>query len=174
MALEIYDVSAPVFRRTLRALLALTAKAQDHCAARGIDPSDLLAARLAPDMNPLSFQFAAAINNSVGALARLRGLPARHAETHASLEAIARALAEAVAELEALTPADLAGAAEREIVLPHPRGDRVFTGQAYLLSLALPGFFFHAATAYDLLRHQGLEIGKRDFLGELPPRRPPA
>lgn len=174
MALEIYDISVPVFRRTLRALLALTTKAEAHCAARGVDPGDLLAGRLAPDMHPLAFQFAAAINNSVGALARLRGLSAPHAEAQASLEAIAHTLADAVAGLEALTPADLAGAAEREIVLPHPRGDRVFTGQGYLLSLALPGFFFHAATAYDLLRHQGLEIGKRDFLGELPPRRPPS
>lgn len=173
MSLEMYDVTVPVFRRTLKALIALMAKAEDHCRAQGLDARGLADARLAPDMHGLGFQIASVINNSVGAVARLRGLPAPRAEAFDSLGAMSRAMAEAVENLGELAPADLDGSQGREVVLPHAKGDRHFSGQGYLLSLALPNFFFHAATAYDILRNQGVEIGKRDFLGELPPRRPP-
>lgn len=174
MSVAIYDISVPVFRRTLRAQTKLCALAADHCETCRLAPEELLAARLAPDMQPFAFQFAAMINNSVLAVARLKGEPMDRAEPEESLPAVSASLTSALAWLEAVDPLDLAGAETREIVLPNPRGARHFSGQEFLLSLALPGFFFHAATAYDILRHRGLSIGKRDYLGELPPRRPAA
>lgn len=172
MSLTIYDISVPVFRQTLRALIGLLKKAQAHCDAEGVDPRILIDARLAPDMQPFAFQLAAVLNNSIGALARLRGAPVERAESLETLAAMIEALADALADLEAVAPSDLEGAESREIVLPNPKGARHFNGRAYLLTLALPNFFFHATTVYDILRAQGLNIGKRDFLGELPPRRP--
>lgn len=96
------------------------------------------------------------------------------AESLDALPPMREALDAAGAWLGAVAPADLDGSERREIVLPNPKGDRHFSGRDYLLILALPNFFFHAATGYDLLRAQGLEIGKRDFLGDLPPRRQPS
>lgn len=174
MAVAIYDISVPVFTRTLRAQAKLCDIAATHCQAHGVPAAELLGARLAPDMQPLAFQFAAMINNSVLAVARLQGSPMDSAEPVASFPAVSDSLTAALAWLAATSPEDLKGSEAREIVLPHPRGTRRFSGLGYLTSLALPGFFFHAATAYDILRHRGLEIGKRDFLGELPPREPVA
>lgn len=174
MTLTLHEITVPVFLRTLKALTLLVGKAEAHCAENGEDPRRIIAARLAADMKPFAFQITAVIGNSVGATARLQGLEVRPPEMRDGFAAMTADLDEARAWLGAVRPEDLEGAEDREIVLPHPRGARHFTGRGYLLSLAIPNFFFHAATAYDLLRTQGLELGKRDFLGELPPRRPVA
>ena len=169
-----YDITVPVFRQTLTALGGVLDRAIAHCDTKGIDPQTLVGARLIADMEPFAFHIAAVLNNSVGALARLRGATSARAEVLSDLALMKVALADAMTSLEDVTAAELEGAEAREIILPNPRGDRCFTGHGYLLTLALPNFFFHAATGYDILRAQGVELGKRDFLGPLPPRRPPA
>lgn len=174
MSLVLYDITVPVFRQTMTALDGVLDRAAAHCEARRIDPRTLVEARLIADMQPFAFHIAAVLNNSVGALERLRGGRYVASEALGDFPAMKAALAEAIASLAALSHADLDDADGREIVLPNPRGDRVFRGRDYLLTLALPNFFFHAATAYGVLRAQGVELGKRDFLGPLPPRRPPA
>ena len=172
MSLTIYDISVPVFRQTLTALGGVLDRAVAHCAATRLDPRTFVEARLIHDMAPFAFHIASVLNNSTGAVDRLCNTPFIRAEGLDSLPAMKAATVAACAALAAVARADLKGAATREIVLSHPRGDRCFSGQDYLLTLALPNFFFHAATGYDILRAQGVPLGKRDFLGPLPPRRP--
>jgi hypothetical protein len=171
---SLFEIAIPGFRRSLRVLQGLLDKAEARFRAQGRDPADLAGLRLAPDMKPFSFQIEAAINNAAGAAARLRGLPAPHVEGLVTLAAMREALAEALGQLDSLTPSDFDGAETREVVLPSPRGDRHFDGLGYLLTFALPNVQFHTAIAYALLRAEGVDIGKRDFLGDLPPRRAPA
>lgn len=173
MSVSVYDFAAPSLRRPLRVLLGLLDKAQAHFEAQGRSLDDLAGLRLAPDMNPFPFQIEAAINNAVGGAARLRGLPAPRVEGLATLADMRRALGEALAGLEALEPHAFEDAEAREIVLPSPKGARRFEGLEYLVKLVLPNLHFHTAIAYALLRAQGVELGKRDFLGELPPRARP-
>lgn len=174
MPVTLYAFAVPSFRRALRVLAALLDRAEAHLQAEGRDADELADLRLAPDMNPFPFQIEAAINNAVGAAARLRGLPAPRVDGLSTLADMRRALDEALAELDALQPQDFDGADTREIVLPNPKGARHFDGLDYVMSLALPNVHFHTAMAYALLRAEGLDIGKRNFLGDLPARRPPA
>lgn len=169
-----YEIVGPSFRQSLRVLARLLDRAEAHFAAKGRDPEALMDLRLAPDMNPFPSQFESAVNNAVGSVARLRGLPVRRVEGLASLADLRKALEEALAELSDLDPGVFAEADTREIVLPSPKGDRHFGGLDYVLRLALPNVHFHTAIAYAILRAEGVEIGKRDFLGDLPPRRPAA
>ncbi len=174
MSKNLYEIAVPGFRRRLGVLAHLLDKAEAHFRVRGRDLAELTTLRLAPDMNPFPFQIEAAINNTVGAAARLRGLPAPRVEGLATLADMRRAVTDALETLDGLEPDDFEGSETREIVLPSPKGARHFQGFDYLLTLALPNLHFHTAIAYALQRAEGVEIGKRDFLGELPPRRPPA
>jgi len=173
MIFNLFDLSVVRFQRALHVLLGLLEKAEAHFEAAGPGEglSGLAELRLAPDMNPLPFQVQAAINNALGATRRLRGLPPDDLAGLATLEDMRRALGQALQELGALAPADFEGAGEREIILPSPKGDRHFPAPDYVLNLALPNVLFHTAMAYALLRSAGVDIGKRDFLGPLPPRR---
>lgn len=166
MSLSLYDVSIPVFRQILGALSGVLGKAIAHCDEKGIDPATLIAARLYPDMAPFPFQVMQAVNHSVGALARLRGVDAARVSGLDSLPALKAAVDQALVDLDAIRPADLDGAADREVVLTFGQNTSRFTGLGYLLSSAMPNFYFHATTAYDLLRHNGVAIGKRDFMGK--------
>ena len=173
MIFNLFDLTVPRFQRALHVLLALLEKAEAHFEAAGPCEglSGLAELRLAPDMNPLPFQVQAAINNALGATRRLRGLPPDDLAGLSTLEDMRQALDQALQELGALAPADFDGAGEREIILPSPKGDRHFPAPDYVLNLALPNVLFHTAMAYALLRMAGVDIGKRDFLGPLPPRR---
>lgn len=174
MSDSLYAFALPSFRRALGVLLTLLDKAEAHFATQDRDIAELSGLRLAADMSPFPFQIEAAINNTVGAAARLRGLSAPRAEGLSTLADMRHALTEALAALDALAPQDFEGAETREIVLPSPKGARQFDGLDYLRSLALPNVHFHVAIAYALLRAEGLDLGKRDFLGPLPPRMAPA
>jgi hypothetical protein len=171
---SLFEIAVPGSRRSLRVLGGLLDKAEAHFEAEGRDLAELADLRLAPDMKPFAFQIEAAVNNALGAAARLRGMPAPHLEGLATLAGMRQVLADALAYLDGLAPSDFEGAESREVVLPSPKGDRHFDGPGYLLMLALPNVQFHTAIAYALLRAEGVDIGKRDFLGELPARRPPA
>jgi len=165
MSISMYDISAPVFRQILGGLAGVLQKAEAHCAAGKADAAAWIDARLIEDMRPLSFQVAQACNQSAGAVAKLAGGNREPVGDLASLAACSAAVAAALADLEAVKPSDLDGREAVDVVLESPRGAITFTGLDYLLSLAMVNFYFHTTTAYDILRAQGLEIGKSDFLG---------
>jgi hypothetical protein len=162
-----YNSSVPVFRQLLTAMRAILVQASEHAAARSIDPNALLQARLYPDMFPLLKQVQIAADFARGVSARLAGVevPVYEGKEQgfADLDAL---LAQTLAFLDGITPAQLAGSETKEIVLrPGTPKEKRLTGQTYLSNYGLPQFLFHVTTAYALLRHSGLPIGKRDFMG---------
>lgn len=142
-------------------------KAAEHAAARKIDPPALLQARLFPDMFPLLRQVQIATDFARSVAARLAGVEVPSApDTEQSFDELQQRIASTLAFLDSLDPAAFDGSDTREIVLrPGTPKERTLSGQAYLLSYGLPQFFFHVTTAYALLRHGGVEIGKRDYMG---------
>ena len=167
MAISFFDISVPVYQQFLKALLGVLDKGEKHCVEKSIDPATLFAARLFEDMQPLTFQIMQAINHSVGALATLRGQQRARPSGLDTFAGAKHAIEEALAELEAIKPADLEDAAGKPVELKFPGRELKFTGLGYLSSYAQPQFFFHVTTAYDILRHNGVPIGKRDFLGRI-------
>lgn len=167
MALSFYDISVPVYQQFLKALLGVLDKGEKHCAEKGIDPGAMLSARLFEDMQPFTFQIMQSINHSAGALATLRGQQRARASGLDSFAGCKKAVEEALAEIEAIQPAELDDAAAKPVELKFPGRELKFTGLGYLQSYAMPQFFFHFTTAYDILRHKGVPIGKRDFLGRV-------
>jgi hypothetical protein len=162
-----YHAGVPVFVRGLTNLSAILRKAEEHAAARKIDPAVLIHARLAPDMFPLSRQVQSATDSAKGCAARLAGAEVpRYEDTETTFPELQARLAKTVAYLQGLSPELIVGSEERTIVLKLRGKEVTFTGQVYLLTYALPNFFFHAVTAYDILRHNGVEIGKADYLGD--------
>jgi hypothetical protein len=162
-----YTHSVPVFKQLLTALRAILAQADAHAAARNIPPEALLQARLYPDMFPLIKQVQIAADFARGIAARLAGVevPAYDGNEHgfADLDGL---LARTLAFLDGVTPAQFAGSETRDIVLrPGTPKEKKLTGDAYLANYGLPQFFFHVTTAYNILRHNGLAIGKKDFMG---------
>ncbi|MCY7313191.1 MAG: DUF1993 domain-containing protein [Pseudoxanthomonas sp.] len=162
-----YSASVPVFQQMLDSLDQLLAKAEAHVEARKLDPQALLQARLYPDMFPLLRQVQIACDFAKGVSGRLAGAEQPVFDDSETSFADLRALvARTLDFLGGLEPAAFEGSDTREIVLrPGTPKERKLAGQAYLLSYGLPQFFFHATTAYALLRHSGVEIGKRDFMG---------
>jgi hypothetical protein len=168
MAFTLYDASIPVFLRALGQLSAILDKAAAHAEARKIDPAVFINARLAPDMYPLAGQVQAASDAAKAAAARLSGVePPSYPDTETSFDELQARIAKTVAFLKSIDPAAIAGQEGREIVLKRASGDVRLTGASYLQRLALPNFQFHVVTAYDILRHNGLAIGKADYLGSL-------
>ena len=167
MSISLHTASVPVFQQLLGSLDQLLSKAGTHATERKIDPDALLRARLFPDMFPLLKQVQIACDFARGVSARLAGaeLPVIDAEqkTFADLQAL---IATTLDFIGGLDSASFDGAGTREIVLrPGTPKERRMPGQHYLLHYGLPQFFFHVTTAYDLLRHNGVEVGKRDFMG---------
>lgn len=167
MTISMYQASVPVFMRMLDNLDGILEKAAVHAEAKRIDPAVLLALRLYPDMFPLSRQVQIVSDNAKGCAARLAGVevPSFEDSETSFAELIAR-LHKTADYLKTLTPAQIDGSEGRQIVLKMRDGTREFLGQAYLLHYALPNFYFHCATAYAILRHAGVELGKKDFLAK--------
>jgi len=165
MSLSMFDVSAPVFRQYLGGLANVLAKAEADCAAAGAKEADWLAFRLHEDMLPFTFQVMQSISHSAGAVATLRGDTYARPEALESLAACKSAVDAALAYLDGVKPSDLTVAPDADVALVTPRGTMTFTARNYLLTFAYGNFFFHVTTAYDILRHLGVTIGKRDFLG---------
>jgi hypothetical protein len=167
MAITFYDISVPVYRQLLKSLLGVLDKAEKHCADKGIDPASLLATRLYEDMQPLTFQIMQSISHSAGAMANIRGQQRPRPSGLETFAGCTQAIEAALAELEAIKPEDLENAASNTVEIKFPGREMKFTGLGYLQSYAMPQFFFHVTTAYDILRHKGVPIGKRDFLGRV-------
>ncbi|TCK30744.1 hypothetical protein EV667_0844 [Ancylobacter aquaticus] len=166
MSLSMYDASVPVFQRALGNLDALLRKGEEHAATSGLDLSELAAARLAPDMFPLTGQIQSACDSAKFAAARLTGTTGpSFADTETSFEELHQRIAATLDYLASVNAADFEGSETREIVQKSRRGERHFVGTSYLLTFALPNFFFHVTTAYDILRHKGVPVGKSDYLG---------
>lgn len=167
MAIPMHAASVPVFQQLLGALSGVLAKAEAHATERKIEPVALLQARLFPDMFPLTRQVQIACDFATSVSARLAGedVPAYEIGDQ-SFADLQQRIAATQAFIGGLDPARFDGSEAREIVLrPGTPKERRIGGQAYLLSYGLPQFFFHVTTAYDLLRHNGVEIGKKDFMG---------
>jgi hypothetical protein len=169
MALTLYAATVPSYRQILGSVAGLLSKAQAFCAEQSIAPADLIQARLASDMLPFSFQVRSTVGHSIGAIEGLRRgtySPDRSPlpETFAELETL---VAGAERALAALDPAELETLAGREVLFVAGERRLPFTGENFLLSFSQPNFYFHAATAYDILRWKGVPIGKRDFTGQV-------
>lgn len=161
-----FDASVPVLIHFLKALSANLTKAEAHCAARKIDPQALLLARLYPDMFPLTRQVQLATDFAKGMGARLAGIAVpSYADDETTFEDLQGRVAKTVAFLETLQPPQFADAANRQITLKAAGRELQFKGADYLAKFGLPNFYFHLATAYGLLRHNGVELGKMDFMG---------
>jgi hypothetical protein len=166
MSLTMYDASVPVFRQMLGSLSAILDKAEAHATARKIEPVALLQARLYPDMFPLTRQVQIAADFAKGTCARLAGveLP-RYEDTEQSFAELKQRIAKTLAFIDNLPVDAIAGSEQRDISFTVGGNTREFKGQPYLLHYAMPQFVFHATTVYAILRHNGVEIGKRDFVG---------
>jgi len=169
MTISMYQVSIPVMSRMLGNLRQILAKAEAHAQAKKIDASVFLNGRLAPDMLPLVKQVQIASDNAKGPAARLAGVavPA-YEDKEATFADLYERIDRTVAFLGSFKAEQIDGSEERDIALPLRDSTMHFKGQAYLLGFALPNFYFHVVTAYAILRHLGVDIGKRDYIGPPP------
>jgi len=169
MSLSMYQASVPVFTQILTALGGVLDKAEAHATARKIDPTVLIAARLFPDMLPLGRQLQIACDFAKGATARLAGVevPSWGDDEKTFADFRAR-IKKTVDYVQGFKPAQIDGSEAREVTLKVGPNTRTFKGQSYLLQFVMPNFFFHSTTAYVILRHNGVELGKRDFMGQVP------
>jgi hypothetical protein len=167
MPLSLHDAFVPTARQIVTACEALIGKAEAHCIEHGIDPAEMIAAQLAPDMAAVPFQVYSVAHHTAGAIAGVRAgkfSPDRpHGEqSFATLKAM---LADAGAELAALDPAELDTYLGKPVTFLLGTMEMPFKAENFLLSFSQPNYYFHATTFYDILRHKGVKIGKRDFMG---------
>jgi len=166
MPITMYTASVPRLANTLKNLSEILTKAEAYATARKIDPAVLLSARLYPDMFALTRQVQVACDNAKGAAARLAGMEVpKHEDTEQSFAELQQRIDKVIAFIESVPANRIDGSEERKIVLTLRGHDVTFNGLQYLTGYVLPNFYFHAVTAYDILRHNGVELGKRDFLG---------
>ena len=165
--MSFYDASVPAFLQILGALSGILTKAEAHCKARNIQPEVLLTARLYPDMLPFTRQIQLACDFSGKACARLihTEVPSTP-DTEKSFEELQQRLAKTIEYIKTFKPAQFEGGDTKEVTFPSGPGQtRTLPGQQFLNQVVFPNFYFHAAIAHGILRHNGVEIGKRDFLG---------
>jgi hypothetical protein len=168
MNISMYQASAPRFANTLKNLAAILDKAQAHAEARKIDAGVLLGARLFPDMFPLARQVQIACDTAKGAMARLAGVEIpKHEDTEKTVAELKERIDKTLAFVEGFKAAQIDGTEEKALTIKLGQREVNWKGMQYLLGFALPNFYFHAATAYDILRHNGVELGKRDFIGNV-------
>lgn len=166
MKISMYQASAPRFAHALRNLSAILDKAQAHFEARKIDAAVPGGLRLIADMFPLARQVQIACDTAKGAVARLAGIEIpQHPDTEQTIPELKARIARVLEFIESVPAAKIDGSEEREVVMKMRGQDMKFQGLRYLAGHALPNFYFHVTTAYNILRSNGVEIGKRDYLG---------
>lgn len=165
--MSFYDASVPAFLQTLNALSGILTKAEAHCKARNIQPEVLLTERLYPDMLPFTRQIQLACDFAGKACARLTHSEVpKTPDTEKSFEELQQRLAKTIDYIKTFKPEQFEGNDTRELTFPSgPDQTRTLPGQQFLSHVAFPNFYFHATVAHVILRHNGVEIGKRDFLG---------
>ena len=169
MTISMHSASAPIFTRMLANLLTWLDKAEAHAAARKFDTANYLGLRLAPDMLPLLRQIQIASDSAKAAMGRLAGaeLP-KWEDNEASFADLRARVAKTIDYVKSFQPAQIDGSETRAISVPRRSGEPLqFDGESFLKHYALPNFFFHVTTAYAILRHCGVQIGKGDFIGQL-------
>jgi len=168
MPISMYEASAPRFANTLRNLSGILAKAEAQAAERKFDPAVLLGSRLYPDMFPLLRQVQIACDNAKGPVARLAGLESpRHEDNEQTFAELQARIAKTQDFIGTVSREQIDGSEDREIILRLGQREFHYTGLQYLCGFALPNFYFHVTTAYDILRHNGIALGKGDYIGQL-------
>ncbi len=168
MTTSLYDFTIPALTRALTNLSRQLEKAHAHAAQKKTDFAAFAESRLIADMRPLSSQIQIACDNAKGAAARLAGVDApRHEDTEKTYEELQARIAKTLDFINGIKPEQFAGAESREIVLKFPVLTLKFSGQDYVTKFLLPNFYFHVSMAYALLRKNGVELGKGDFLGNI-------
>jgi hypothetical protein len=166
---KMYQLTAPVFIHNLKNLSAILKKAAKSAKDRGIDPQVLLQARLAPDMLPLVRQVQIVTDNAKGCCARLTGSEAPVFEDgDEDFAQLQKRITDTIRFIKGLKKQQFAGSEDRTVEMKLPIGKLSFTGQDYVKGWVFPNFYFHATTAYNILRHNGVDLGKADFLGLVP------
>lgn len=168
MSISMHSASVPIFVRMLGNIGVWLDKAEAHAAAKKFEPSVYLAARLAPDMLPFTRQIQIASDSAKFGIARLAGVEApKFEDDEASFADLRERIRKTIAFLESVPAAQIDGTEEKDVTVPRRTGPIVLKGEFYLKHFVLPNFFFHVTTTYALLRHNGVELGKSDFLGAL-------
>jgi uncharacterized protein len=168
MKISMYEASIPTFLLTLRNLKAILQKGVAHAESKKFEPTLLATTRLAVDMLPLTRQVQIASDAAKGAAARLAGVdPPKFEDNEQTLAELIARVDKTIDFLQSFKPEQFDGSEERTITIPTPRQTFTFPGLVFLRHWALPNFFFHVTTAYNLLRHNGVEIGKADYLGRV-------
>jgi uncharacterized protein len=169
MAISLYAATIPSFLQILRSVSGLLDKAELHCSTNGTTPEELIQARLAEDMYPFAYQVKSTAVHSLGAIEGLRRgtFSPDRTEPPGSFTGLRERVSETIVALEALDPAEVDGLADRDMRFQAGSFSKDYTGQDFLLSFSQPNFYFHAATAFGILRMKGLAIGKLDYLGML-------
>lgn len=168
MSSNLHHASVGVFAQYLTSLSTILAKAAANAETRKIDPAVIVNARMAPDMFPLVRQVQIATDHAKGACARLAGVDVpSYADTEATFGELQQRIAKTLEFIKSLKPAQFDGSAEKEVTLTLAGQKFTWAGAVYLQNFALPNFFFHATTTYNILRLNGVDVGKRDFLGSM-------
>ncbi|ANH74793.1 hypothetical protein ACS15_2411 [Ralstonia insidiosa] len=163
---SMYEFLVPTANRMLGNLSALLDKAAAHAEAKKFDPANLMTARLAPDMHPFTRQVQIACDQAKGAAARLSGAePPSYPDVEATIPELKARIAKTLEYVNSVDPVAFAGSEDRTVTLKSPKGELQFSGIDYLRGFMLPNFYFHISMAYALLRHNGVEIGKFDYIG---------
>jgi uncharacterized protein len=166
MTISMYKASVPIFVQFLSALSGVLDKAAAFSESRKCDATVLTAMRLAPDMHPLAWQVRSTTNHAVRACAMISGATAPDlGDNQSTVSELKERIATTIDFVKSIKPEQMDGQEDKEIVLKFGTNEFKFTGLSFLLNFCLPNFYFHAATSYDILRHAGVEIGKRDFMG---------
>jgi hypothetical protein len=169
MKMSMYEASIPMFLHTLRSLRAILEKGAAHAEAKKIDPLVLTSSRLFPDMLPLTRQVQIASDAAKGAAARLAGSePPKWEDNETTLAELIARVDKTIDYLQGFKAEQLEGSDDRTITINTPRQSFSFPGLIFLRHWAIPNFFFHVTTTYDLLRHNGVDLGKADYLGRVP------
>ena len=166
MQISMYRASVPVLARALRNLATVLRKGEAHASARNVDPTVLLGYRLAPDMFALTRQVQIATDTAKGCVARLAGVEVPvYEDNETTFAQLLDRLERTVAFIEGFQPAQIDGTEDKPVTLKMRTGEMTFQGLPYLLEFVLPNVYFHSTAAYAILRHCGVELGKKDFLG---------
>jgi uncharacterized protein len=169
MALSLYDCTVASFIQTLTGVSGVMARGLKHCEAKGIDPSDVVMTRMVEDMLPFHFQITSVAHHSVGAIkaARTGTFDANEPGGRHNYAGLQNVVADALQSLQGETPDSINALADKDVMFVLGETKIPFTAQNFLLSFSLPNFYFHATTAYDILRSKGAPLGKRHFLGPM-------
>jgi hypothetical protein len=166
MTVSMFTASVPVYTQFLTSLSAILKKAAAHAEAKKIDPSIFINARLSPDMYALARQVQIATDHAKGSLARLAGVDVpSYPDTEATFDELEARIQKTLAYVKTFKPEQIDGTEGKEIVLTFGTQKFPFNGQTYLIQFALPNFYFHTTMAYAILRENGVDVGKRDFMG---------